>query len=101
VLRDVVGILAAGEMIADKTSFVGDRIDAAPLAGRALMGAVVGGVVAYEARDNVLLGCMLGASAAVVAAHLAFHARRRLPVSTAVGGALEDAVVIGLGSMVR
>ena len=94
----VMPILAAAEMIADKTPAIGDRIDAAPLAARAVMGAIVGCVIAMEDNRNQLAGAALGATAAVIAAHLAYHARKRLPVSTAVGGLIEDAVVLGLGS---
>lgn len=97
-VSEVFGLLAAGEMIVDKMPFVGDRIDAAPLAGRALMGAAVGAAVAYEERDNLLVGGLIGAAAAIVAAHLAFHARKRLPVSSQVGGAIEDALVMGLAA---
>ena len=100
-VKNVVGLLAAGEMIADKTQFVGDRIDAAPLAARAVMGGIVGGVVAYEADDNVLIGGLIGASAAIAAAHLAYRLRKRLPVSNPVGGAIEDAFVLGLGAMLK
>ena len=100
-VKNVVGMLAAGEMIADKTPFVGDRIDAAPLAARAVMGGIVGGVVAYEADDSVLVGGVLGASAAIAAAHLAYRLRKRLPVSNPVGGAIEDAFVLGLGAMLK
>jgi len=98
-LGRVVGLLAASEMVADKTTLVPDRIDAGPLVGRAVLGAVVGGVVCYEDEENVLLGALLGASAAVVTAHLAYQARKRLPVSNAVGGMIEDAVVIGCGAL--
>ncbi len=100
-VKNVVGLLAAGEMIADKTPFVGDRIDAAPLAARAVMGGIVGAVVAYEARESAWLGGLIGASAAIAAAHLAYRLRKRLPVSNPIGGAIEDAVVIGLGAMLR
>jgi uncharacterized membrane protein len=99
-LGTIVGLMAAGEMLVDKTSLVGDRIDPAPLAGRALMGAIVGGVVAYEDHASVALGSVIGASAAVAAAHLAYHARQRLPVSSAIGGVIEDAVVLALGALV-
>jgi uncharacterized membrane protein len=87
--------MAAGEMVADKTPLVGDRIAPLPLAGRVLSGALVGGVVANDARGNVWAGALVGAAAAAVAAHLAFYARRRLPMTNLAGGFLEDAVVIG------
>jgi hypothetical protein len=69
--RPVMALAAAGEMIADKTSLVGDRVDALPLAGRAIIGALVGALIAREEDQNVLLGGMVGSAAALVAAHLA------------------------------
>jgi|SRR5829696_2609496 len=89
-------LLGGAEMVADKTPFVGNRIDPLPLAGRAAIGALVGGVVAREGRESVVLGGLLGASAAIAAAHLAYYVRTRLGVSNVAGGGLEDAVVIGL-----
>lgn len=87
--------MAAGEMIADKTPYVGNRIDPLPLGGRAAMGAAVGLLIAREARENMLVGAMIGAAAAVAAAHLAYRLRKALPLSAVVGGILEDAVVMG------
>ena len=95
-LAGLIGILGGAEMIADKTRFVGDRIDPLPLAGRAAMGGLAGAYIAHEYGEDILFGGLLGASAAVAAAYLAFYIRRRLPVSNVAGGALEDAVVIGL-----
>ena len=92
----VLAVLGGMEMAADKTSFVGNRIDPAPLAARAVVGAVVGGIIAHEGRNSVVVGSLLGASAAIAAAHLAYYARTRLPISNVTAGALEDAVVIGL-----
>lgn len=91
--------LAAGEMIADKLPFMGDRIDPLPLAGRAVMGALVGGFLAHEDDGNVILGGLLGAATAVIVAHLAYRARRmasdRLGASA---GFIEDGLVVGIGS---
>src|SRR3954471_4691362 len=63
--RPIIALLAAGEMIADKTALVPDRTDALPLAGRAMMGALVGGVIAREEHGNILLGSLVGASSAI------------------------------------
>ena len=98
-LRRVLPILAAGEMIADKLPFMGDRIDPLPLAGRAAMGALVGGVIAREDNGSVAAGALIGAATAVVIAHIAYQIRKRLPVSTVVGGVLEDGVVLGIGAL--
>lgn len=98
VSEGIFGLMAAGEMVADKTSLVGDRTDAFPLAGRALVGAVVGAMISREQGSSVIAGVALGAGAAVVAAHLAFRLRKRLPVSSTVGGMLEDALALGLAA---
>ena len=95
-IQSVVGLLAAAEMIADKTPAVGDRIDPLPLAARAAIGGIVGGVVAHEERVNMFLGALLGASTAIAAAHLAYYLRKRIPGPSAFGGLVEDAVVVAL-----
>jgi uncharacterized membrane protein len=92
-------MLAVGaEMLADKTPFIGNRIDPLPLGGRALMGAVVGAWVAHEAGENATLGGVLGAATAVVATRVAYDVRRHLRVPNAAGGLLEDALVVAVAS---
>lgn len=98
VARSALALAAAGEMVADKTALVGDRIDPLPLAGRALIGALVGALIAREEDQNALLGGMIGSATALLAAHLAYHGRRRLSTSSVTGGLLEDGLVIALGS---
>jgi uncharacterized membrane protein len=96
--RSVMAVAAAGEMIADKTALVGDRIDPLPLAGRAIIGAGLGAVIAAEQDENAVLGGLFGAAAAVVATYVAYHARKRLPLSSVTGGLLEDSLVIAIAS---
>ena len=95
-LMQVLTPMAAGEMVADKTPYVGNRIDPLPLAGRAVLGAVVGGVVASEEGGSPLAGGLVGAAAAVAAAHLAFQVRKRLAGSSPVAGLIEDALVVAV-----
>ena len=95
----LASVFAAGEMAADKTPYVGDRTDALPLGGRALMGAAVGGYIAHEDGGSVLMGAAVGAVAAVAMAHIAYELRKRFPGSTAVGGFIEDAIVVATGAM--
>jgi uncharacterized membrane protein len=97
--RAVMALAASGEMVADKTASVGDRIDPLPLAGRALMGGAAGAVIAHQQHESVLLGGLLGAAIAIAAAHVAYHARRRLPLSSMAGGLLEDGLVIAAASV--
>ncbi|HVL66376.1 MAG TPA: hypothetical protein VM364_03845 [Vicinamibacterales bacterium] len=96
--RSLASALALGEMVADKTPWVGNRIDPLPLGGRVVMGALMGGFVAQQSRESVLAGSLAGAAAAFVAAHLAYRARTRAPLGAAAGGVLEDAVVAGAGA---
>jgi uncharacterized membrane protein len=95
----VAALVAAGEMVADKMPAVSDRIDPLPLAGRALIGAIVGGTVVRQAGYNVAIGVVIGGASAVIAAHLAYRVRAHLPVSNALGGVLEDAFVMGMSAL--
>ena len=97
-LQAVMPSLAVGEMFADKSAVIGNRTDPLPLAGRAVMGAIVGGAIAREEGDNLLAGSLIGAATAVVAAHLAFQVRQRLAGSSPLGGVIEDALVLTIGS---
>jgi len=96
-----MAVLAVGEMIVDKMPSVGSRLAPGPLAGRAVMGALAGGVIARRARGNVAAGAVVGASAALAAAYLAYHARKQLPLSNALGGVVEDLLVLGIGAASR
>ena len=98
-LKEVLGVLAAGEMLVDKTSFVGKRIDAIPLAGRAVIGGSIGAFVAHKAGAPAMLGAVIGAAAAFGTAHLAYRVRTQLPWSNTAGGLIEDAIVLGLASL--
>lgn len=100
-LTRAIPVLAAGELIADKLPFIGDRTDPLPLAGRALMGAISGAFVARETEGSAVLGGLLGAATAIVVAHLAYRARglahdRLGPAA----GFIEDAVVVGMGAAI-
>lgn len=95
-LAQVVPLLAAAELVADKTPFIGNRTDPGPLAGRAVMGALVGALSARAHGDSPATGALVGATVAVLAAHLAFHARRSVPLGPVLGGLAEDAIVMGL-----
>jgi uncharacterized membrane protein len=96
--RRIVPALALGEMVMDKTPFVGNRVDALPLAGRAVLGAWTGGVIARDHHDTIVLGGLLGAASAIVVAHLAYHARKRLSASNVGAGLLEDAIVLAIAA---
>ncbi len=94
----VLALLASGEMLADKTSLVGDRVSPIPLTGRAIMGSLTAAAFAGSQRRPVLLPAVLGAAAAIATAYAAFHLRRlaaeHFEVPDRVLGMVEDAVVI-------
>lgn len=99
-----LGLLATGEMVADKTRAIPDRTSPGPLAGRAALGALVGYVVSRAAgRGPRIAAALLGAGAAAGTAVAAYHLRRRaaerLPVPDPLLGAAEDVVVLGVGAM--
>lgn len=98
VATKTLALAAAGETVADKTPWVGDRTDPVPLAGRTIIGAGIGALIAGEQNDSRLLGALLGAATAMIATHLAFQLRKHLPLSNTAGGLLEDGVVVALAS---
>lgn len=97
-LRAGLMLLSAGEMLADKTSFIGNRTDALPLVGRAACGALVGALVASERDDDLVVGGLIGAAAAIAATHLAYQWRTRVAPSGVAGGLFEDALVMAVAS---
>jgi uncharacterized membrane protein len=97
-LNGATAVMAIGELIADKTAVIGNRTDAGPQTARALMGALVGALVAHEEGERAWLGALVGAGTAIAATHLSFQWRTRGPLPVRLAGFLEDAVVIGVGT---
>ena len=97
-----LAVLATGEIIADKMSWMPARISPPALLGRVLVGALAGAVVSSP-RQRLHVGhALLGATAAAVSA-FAFYtlrrvATRKLGVSNGVAGLAEDALVAALGA---
>lgn len=94
-------MLAAGEIAADKTPQIPDRIKPASLSGRALSGALVGTAVYAVNRQQIWKGALIGATSAVTSAFLSFYIRKFIDTETKIPdkvlGAVEDAVVVGGG----
>jgi uncharacterized membrane protein len=90
-----IGLLAVGEIIADKLPGLPDRIRPGPLGGRAGIAGLLGAMAVDRGR---LAGACTGAAAAVGAAHGGWWVRRELSRSTALPdpiiALLEDAVAI-------
>ena len=97
----VLGLLAVGEMIADKLPGIPDRTSTPSLAARAASGAFSGAAIFNSRKKNMGIGAAVGALAAVASAFAFYHLRRtagrELNVPDAVVAVTEDALVVGAG----
>ena len=93
--------LALGELAADTTPYVGSRLDAGPLTGRVLAGAICGARIASQRRSSAPAGLVVGGIAAFASAHFFYYLRR---TSTHSGipdlafALAEDAAAAGIAS---
>lgn len=91
-----IQVMAAGELIADKLPGMPDRITPGPLAGRALIGAILGALVVGE--DRRAIGALAGGSAAVAATFAGWWLRREAARATYLPDAAlalaEDALAV-------
>jgi uncharacterized membrane protein len=98
--RAMVSLLAAGELVADKSPAIPARTAALPLAGRLVLGAAA---AAGYAKRKRLQAAAIGAAGALASAYACFHLRRfatnRLRIPNAVAGMVEDAAALGAGAM--
>jgi uncharacterized membrane protein/uncharacterized protein (UPF0548 family) len=97
----VMGVLAAGELVGDKTPWMPARISPPALLGRLFTGALTGAAVASPGRKVSPARVVVGATAALVSS-MAFYtlrrfATRRLGVPNVVAGLVEDAAAAALG----
>lgn len=97
-------VLAAGEMIADKTPAFPDRTEPPSIMGRALMGALSGAAVANWRNGPQMGGALVGAAAAVGSTFLAYtlrvNAGRRTGVPDVALGLAEDLLAVTVGSRI-
>lgn len=101
----VTAALAAGELLADKHPDIPNRTAPPALVGRAAAGAfAAAALVSRRASFRTLCAHgLIGAGAAVLAAHLGYEARRRLGESTGAPdrliGLVEDALTYAGGAL--
>jgi uncharacterized membrane protein len=100
----VASTLSKGEIIFDKLPVTPPRISPAPLAARAVSGAVCGATICKVAHERAYAGAFVGAGAAVGTAFLVYYLRqslgRKLPVPDAVLGGIEDSAAYAIGHSV-
>lgn len=96
--------IAIVEIAFDKNPKTPSRLTVWPLTARIVLGACSAALLSEVGGLSVLLGTVLGATAAVAAAYAANRIRaslvRELKVPDAVVGFAEDAIAIGLGFLV-
>jgi uncharacterized membrane protein len=98
----VAAAAAVGELVADKTPYIGSRLDAGPLTGRVVAGALCGARVVTRKGGNAALGIAVGAVAAYASAHVFYHLRRTTTeagVPDLAFALAEDAAAIAIGSI--
>lgn len=88
--------LALGELVADKTPYVPNRISPASLSWRLIVGGVSGAAIAWSANDDAAAGAALGAAGALTGSFVGFGARRQIVRS----GQLPDFAVALLEDLV-
>lgn len=77
-LRKGLAIAAAGEFVADKLPFIPSRLAPAALAGRLLLGAICGALVAKERSEPPALAIVVGVAGAAAATFGAYYLRKKL-----------------------
>ncbi len=98
----LLGAMALGEVIADKTPLVPSRTSPPALLGRMVVSALVGAALFAPDRRRAVVGGALGAVSTVVAAYTGEHLRalgsERLSVPDPLLGLLEDGLVLFFGT---
>ena len=94
--------LAAGELVVDKASWVGNRTSLPGLTGRVLGGALAGATIYQSTGQKSWKGALIGALAAAAATFAFYYLRqlagRKLPVKDQTIGGLEDALAVGIAA---
>lgn len=98
---NILSVMAAGEVLADKIPSIPDRISPPGLAGRALSGALAGAVLNKAEGGKTPLAPWVGAAVAVAATFASFYARKELSRKIADGkiAMIEDLIVYGIGGL--
>lgn len=100
-LSQVLILLAAGEMVADKTPVVPSRTAPPILLGRAVSGAASGAAISLAGKSSGRTGAVLGGASAIIAAIAGTRLRvavgQRPSVPSLLPGLMEDALAVGIG----
>jgi uncharacterized membrane protein len=96
----VLSLMEIGELIADKTLALPNRIAPRPLSGRAQLGAFTGAAAFTEEDRPAILGAALGAGGAIASSFLFYYLRRAAVRKTGLPDPVvalgEDATLAGV-----
>lgn len=100
----ILGLVAIGELVADKLPSTPNRTALGPFVGRLVTGAITGAAFIQIGHINGWIGAACGAIGAILGTFGAFHARRYVGRATGIRdpyvGALEDVIAIAIAAAV-
>ena len=92
-------IAAVGELVGDKLPFTPNRTETGGVVGRCLSGGLAGATIYKANKKNVIIGAIIGSTAAFASTFGCYFLRKEIVKSTRIDdpwiGAIEDAMVIG------
>ena len=101
-LTNILGLLAAGEIIVDKLPGTPNRTAPLGLGARIICGAIVGGSICAAQKKSVWTGAAIGVFSAVAAAYAGQRIRQAIADKTGIPssllGAAEDLIAIEIGA---
>jgi uncharacterized membrane protein len=104
VARIITGFLAVGEIFGDKLPMTPSRLSPGPLAGRLVIGALIGWAICRQANQSPIIGALLGAVGAASGSVAGYYARTWLAKVTKLPspllGTVEDLLALGVGALI-
>ncbi|MDR3680451.1 MAG: DUF4126 family protein [Flavipsychrobacter sp.] len=93
--------IALGEIVMDKLPSTPDRIKTSAVGGRIMSGALAGAALYKAHGGSIAAGALVGAAAAYASSFASFFLRKavvdKCKIYDPIIGAVEDAIVVGLG----
>lgn len=101
-VSNVLKVISAGELVADKLPFAPNRIKPFSLFARCLAGSLAGASIYKASNSNLITGALLGGIVAITSTFGSFYLRKSIVkhgnLIDPVIGAIEDTLVIGAGA---
>ncbi len=93
--------MALGELLSDSTHYAPSRLDSATMLGRAVSGGAAGAAIFRARKGNLIIGALLGATAAVGAAYASHYLRKKAAtyfnLTDRTVALAEDGIALGAG----